>query len=90
MGGIKLGTPHVGFDERVDSFPRGAADAGRLRLCDDEAAGQRIAKSNPLGDMGGDQIDRQASEALAGKRCPDPTFRAGSGGGLMPAHERSI
>ena len=24
------------------------------------------------------------------KRCPDPTFRAGSGGGLMPAHERSI
>ena len=27
---------------------------------------------------------------IIGKRCPDPTFRAGSGGGLMPAHERSI
>jgi hypothetical protein len=24
------------------------------------------------------------------KRCPDPTFRSGSGGGLMPNHERSI
>ena len=24
------------------------------------------------------------------KRCPAPTFRAGSFGGLMPSHERSI
>jgi len=24
------------------------------------------------------------------KRCPDPTFRGGPGGGLMPSHERSI
>ena len=28
--------------------------------------------------------------AIVRKRCPDPTFRSGSGGGLMPAHERSI
>ena len=24
------------------------------------------------------------------KRCPAPTFRPASGGGLMPTHERSI
>ncbi len=31
-----------------------------------------------------------ARHLVEGKRCPAPTFRAGSGGGLMPSHERSI
>ena len=31
-----------------------------------------------------------AAVPIGRKRCPDPTFRSGSGSGLMPAHERSI
>ena len=50
-------------------------------------ASARPANSGP--DSGLDRYHGDDSRILS-KRCPDPTFRAGSGGGLMPAHERSI